>query len=404
MTRTIVTAIVSTAAHGAERGALDAAIELDLGYGGVRANPETSPTEDLRHDREAPEIYASRMRTVDTRTMAMRLNTQDSDGTLIVTFADGLDEGRAKFAANQCKQQRKPARHLILPARGRTRIPEAVRAALLAWIDERHISVLHVVGPSEDQEPGIQQATHDALVWVLEDQAAQAPCHHRAGSCCECNARLCIDCGEPIDLLEDPEIATAVRWCRAHAHLDPGRPQTVVDTIARIAAELPNRPERPPLTTEDALRQVATTGDDDVRPLAIAELARRMAEVSGRPTHIAINLANVDAARAAGLDVQYLPSDHPGVLRPLGRVSIGMSEADARELERVHAAWRGDLPEPDAVPEPTDSDAPTEVHQTVVIPGYNAPAIQFAPCPCGGGEPGRPRHLPVCTYWRWGRA
>lgn len=372
MTRTLVTAIVSTAAPGAERGALDAAIELGIGWGGWI--PEGADHVD--------EVYRAHARwTTGDRGMAVRLNTRDGDGTLIVSFADDPDEGRAKFAANQCKQQRRPARQLVLPARGRTRIPDEVRTALLAWIDHCHISVLHVVGPSEDQEPGIQQATHDALVWVLEDQADGVP--------------------------------------------------AIADTIARIAAELPNQPERPPLTTEDALRQIAHTGSDDVRPIALAELARRMAEVSGRPTHVAINPANVDAARAAGLDVQYLPADHPGVLRPLGRVSIGMSEADARELERVHAAWRGDLPEPDAVPEPTDSDAPTglyiagpeeaaffdeigrdpEVHQTVgpsaetrpnrsqAIPGYNAPAIRFAPCPCGGGEPGRPRHLPACKYF-----
>jgi hypothetical protein len=156
MTCTLVAAIVSTAAPGAERGALDAAIELDLGYGG-------------RTDAaELPPIYGSRMRAVDTRVMAARLNMQDSDGTLIVGFADKL-VGRCAWFADLAKQQRKPCQHLILPARGRTRIPEAVRAGLLRWIDERHISVLHVVGPSEDQEPGIQQATHDALVWVLED-------------------------------------------------------------------------------------------------------------------------------------------------------------------------------------------------------------------------------------------
>lgn len=163
MTRTLVTAIVSTAAEGAERGALDAAIEIGIGYGG-RTSVDG-------HPHGLPEIYQARMLGVPNRGLAVRLNIQDSDGTLIVSFADRL-EGRTKHAANQCKQQRKPARHLILPAGGRTRIPDAVRAALLAWIDDKRISVLHVVGPGEEHEPGIQQTTRDALVWVLEDDHA----------------------------------------------------------------------------------------------------------------------------------------------------------------------------------------------------------------------------------------
>lgn len=152
----MVTAIVSTAAPGAESGALDAAIDLGIGYGGRTWRVELPP------------IYASRMRGVDDRGMAVRLNVQDSDGTLIVSFSEKL-EGRTKHAGDQCKQQRKPARHLILPAGGRTRIPDVVRSALLQWIDSCHISVLHVVGPGEEHEPGIAEATRLVLVWILED-------------------------------------------------------------------------------------------------------------------------------------------------------------------------------------------------------------------------------------------
>jgi hypothetical protein len=160
MTRTIVTAIVSTAAPGAERGALDAAIELGIGWGGWI--PEGADYAD--------EVYRAHAHwTTGDRGMAVRLNARDSDGTLVVSFAEQLT-GRCKHAADLARQQRKHCQHLILPAGGRTRITDQVRAALLKWIDTHHISVLHVVGPGEEQEPGIQQATHDALVWVFEDQ------------------------------------------------------------------------------------------------------------------------------------------------------------------------------------------------------------------------------------------
>lgn len=49
---------------------------------------------------------------------------------------------------------------------------------------------------------------------------------------------------------------------------------TLFDVICQIAAELPSRPIRPPLTTEDLLRQVVHTGDPRAQRLARAELQR----------------------------------------------------------------------------------------------------------------------------------
>lgn len=158
MTRTLVTAIVSTALPGAPRGALDAAIELGLGHGGWRAA-----------DLEVPEIYAAHQRTTTSPGLAARLNVQDSDGTLIVTAGPPPLDGRARFVAEACQAQRKPAKHIQLTAGDRTRVPDAVRAALLAWIDDNHVSVLHVAGDVE-----LQDATRDLLVWLLEDDHAAA--------------------------------------------------------------------------------------------------------------------------------------------------------------------------------------------------------------------------------------
>lgn len=259
MTRTLVTAIVSTALPGAARGALDAAIELGLGHGGWR-----------HAELEVPEIYSAHQRTTSSPGLAARLNVQDSDGTLIVTAGPPTLDGRAKFVAEACQAQRKPAKHIQLTAGDRTRVPDAVRAALLAWIDDNHVSVLHVAGDVE-----LQDATRDLLVWLLEDDHATAAqgfdrvqaiadicgrpmnsfdaaaaeasgevaeriitqaveqrleayrgelaCRHVAAECMECQARICIHCDEPLDLPLDAEIKTAVLWCHEHAHLDPGR-------------------------------------------------------------------------------------------------------------------------------------------------------------------------------------
>lgn len=165
--------IVSGGQTGADRGALDAAIHLGLDYGGW------APAGFRAEDGRIPEIYASKMReAVDTgepgRNLALRtrLNVQDSDATLLVTFDERLTGG-TKLTANVCKQQRKNCQCLVLPARGKTRITDGVKDALLAWIRNNHIEVLNVAGPRESKEPGIHAATRDALVWIFEDEVAE---------------------------------------------------------------------------------------------------------------------------------------------------------------------------------------------------------------------------------------
>ena len=109
--------------------------------------------------------------------MRTRLNVQDSDGTLIISFAEQLTGG-SKFTIETCVRQDKAHIHLVLPERGKTRIPDEVRAGVLEWIDKARISVLNVAGPRESKEPGLQQAVRDTLVWIfeevpsIEDQAA----------------------------------------------------------------------------------------------------------------------------------------------------------------------------------------------------------------------------------------
>lgn len=158
-------AIISGGQTGADRGALEAAIDLDLGFGGW------APFGWRSEDGTVPEIYRDRMGQTKTADYGMRtrLNVQDSDGTLLISFAETLTGG-SHYTAEQCRRQRKPSRHLVLPAGGKTRIPDAVRTSLLEWIAGSKITVLNVAGPRESKERGLQQAVRDALVWVFEDE------------------------------------------------------------------------------------------------------------------------------------------------------------------------------------------------------------------------------------------
>lgn len=154
-----LTTIVSGAIAGAERGALDAAIELDLQYGGWRAPGEPIPA-----------IYAERMKSAGgSHGMFRRLNVQDSDGTLIVSLRPEL-AGAAALVDQAVEQQRASSLHICLPALGSSQMPEAVARQVRDWIREDGIAILHVSGPSEGDEPGIQEATHDMLVWIFEDE------------------------------------------------------------------------------------------------------------------------------------------------------------------------------------------------------------------------------------------
>lgn len=158
-------AVVSGGQTGADRGGLDAAIQLDIGWGGW------APLGWRAEDGVIPEIYRSHMRESVSSDYGLRtrLNVQDSDGTLLVSFASELTGGSG-YTRKQCVAQRKPSRHLVLPARGETRIPDGVRSAVLEWITTARISVLNIAGPRESKEPGLQLAVRDALVWIFEDE------------------------------------------------------------------------------------------------------------------------------------------------------------------------------------------------------------------------------------------
>lgn len=151
--------IVSDALAGAARGALEAAVELDLAYGGWVAAGDV------------PAIYAERTRQTVSPRMAARLNVQDSDGTLLVSFASGLAAGSpAAYADEAADHQRKASLHIVLPAGERSTIPEELRQEVLEWIAVAGVDTLHVTGPREAEAPGIQQAVRDAIVWIFEGE------------------------------------------------------------------------------------------------------------------------------------------------------------------------------------------------------------------------------------------
>lgn len=154
-----LTTIVSGAAPGADRGAIEAGIELGLRVQGWHTELEV-------HD--APPAYLENAKPTLSPRMRARLNVQDSDGTLILSVAPAVP-AHALYADEACEHQRKPSLHVVLPAGGRSTILDDVRQGVLDWLREEKIHVLHVTGPTEREEPGVQRAVKDALVWIFED-------------------------------------------------------------------------------------------------------------------------------------------------------------------------------------------------------------------------------------------
>jgi hypothetical protein len=161
--------IVSGAQTGADRGAMDAALASGLQIGGWAPSGWVY---DVPGKPSVAVEYRPHMRLTSSQTTGMvaRLNVQDSDATLLLSFAHELT-GNEEFVLRQVKAQRKPCKHLVLP-RGRGVVPAEVTSAVWEWLQAMRVNVLHVSGPRESKEPGIQAAAKRVIAGLLNAKHA----------------------------------------------------------------------------------------------------------------------------------------------------------------------------------------------------------------------------------------
>lgn len=160
--------LISGGQTGADRGGLDAALAHGLEIGGW------APQGFRAEDGVIPERYRVHMRESVSPNYGLRtrLNVQDSDGTLLLSFASTLTGG-SKFTVDHVKHQRKPCKHLVLP-RGRGVVPVEVTLALWDWLEEQRIGVLNIAGPRESKERGLQAAVERTIGDLLKAKASAA--------------------------------------------------------------------------------------------------------------------------------------------------------------------------------------------------------------------------------------
>jgi hypothetical protein len=149
-----ITKIVSGGQTGADRAALDVALELGIACGGWV--PKGRLAEDGRIPERYPNLVEADSPEEDDRTA---LNVRDSDATLIISR--GPLTGGSAYTLETADRLGKPHKHVDLM---RLTIREAV-AEIRRWLEDVRPRVLNVAGPRASKDAGI----HDRVCLVLRD-------------------------------------------------------------------------------------------------------------------------------------------------------------------------------------------------------------------------------------------
>jgi hypothetical protein len=152
MPRTTVERLVSGGQTGADRAALDLAIERGIPHGGWC--PRGRRAEDGAIDSRYA-LTETPSRGYEQRT---RWNVRDSDGTLIVSRDPALTGGSA-YTARAAERLGRPCRHAHPGADD----PQALRA----WLEAARIRTLNVAGPRASTDPGIYAYARQVLEAAL---------------------------------------------------------------------------------------------------------------------------------------------------------------------------------------------------------------------------------------------
>ena len=155
--RTIFGKIVSGGQTGADRGALDAALELNHPCGGWCPKGRTS------EDGPIPDVYPLREHSSEAHAARTEANVIDSDGTLIVT--SGPPEGGTALTVDFARKHSKP--FYVVDLTGSSGTVDIQK--IWQWGYEHQVFVLNVAGPRESKCPGMQQQVQDIVRSLLTE-------------------------------------------------------------------------------------------------------------------------------------------------------------------------------------------------------------------------------------------
>ena len=148
--------IISGGQTGADRAALDVAIEIGLDYGG--AIPKGRIAEDGPLNMRYKNMTELDTSDYDVRT---EKNVIDADATLI--FTSGKIGGGTSLTIEFAKRYNKQFLHIDFAARSEE---ESIRLAK-GWLNQVSPAVLNVAGSRESSSKGIYEKVHRILKYIL---------------------------------------------------------------------------------------------------------------------------------------------------------------------------------------------------------------------------------------------
>lgn len=152
--------IVSGGQTGVDRGALDAAIALDIEHGGW------CPRGRLAEDGAIPLMYNLTETASSKYWVRTEQNVVDSDGTLILHV--GELSGGTDLTHRMARKHGKPV--LLIDLSGNHALDEARQ-----WLAKYWVEVLNVAGPRESSSPGVEDAAKQFVERLLESDAGDPP-------------------------------------------------------------------------------------------------------------------------------------------------------------------------------------------------------------------------------------
>lgn len=147
--------IVSGGQTGADRAALDFAIENGIPHGGW------CPKGRIAEDGVIPEKYHLKECSAPDYVVRTEQNVIDSDGTVIISIRLELSGG-SKATSEFAQKHGKPWIHIHHDS-------EEPGLALKRFIDVYQIRVLNVAGPRASEEPGIREFAAAVLETALRE-------------------------------------------------------------------------------------------------------------------------------------------------------------------------------------------------------------------------------------------
>jgi hypothetical protein len=143
--------IISGGQTGADRAALDAAIESGIPHGGWIISGRKTENGRL------PQRYG--LREIDSNDYAERteLNVAGSGGTVIISH--GVLKGGSAQTLTMAEKHNKPCLHMDLEELDEPDAAEIIRG----WIQKTGIEILNVAGPRLSEDPGIYESVRNIL-------------------------------------------------------------------------------------------------------------------------------------------------------------------------------------------------------------------------------------------------